>query len=70
MKMVRGTFIISELVNQKTISLKNEKEGYLAELESFKEKFKAEEAKLLMHKNVIEELNSENNDERLIGMDA
>jgi len=70
MKMARGIFIISELVNQKTISLKDEKDDYLSELESFKEKFKAEEAKLLLHKNVIEKLNSDNSNEKLIEMNA
>lgn len=69
MQITRGTFVISELVNQKTISLKDDKDNYLSELESFRDKFKAEEGRLLMHKNAVEELNTDK-EENLIGMDA
>lgn len=70
MKFVRGTLVITEMVSQKTISLKDNKDDYLSELESFRNKFKAEEEKLLMHKNVVEKLNEESHNDQLIGMDA
>ena len=70
-KMTRGIFIISELTNQKTLSLKDDKDNYLSELESFKDKYKAEEARLLIQKNVVEELTFEKDNEEkeaLIGI--
>lgn len=71
MKMVRGTFIISEVVSQKTISLKDDGENYQSELESFRRKFRAEEAKLRSQEAAVKELTfAEEGQERLIGMDA
>ena len=69
MKMIRGTFIISEVVNQKTISLKDDGESYQSELELFRNKYREEEAKLRMQEDAIKELTSDE-EERLIGMDA
>jgi len=69
MKMIRGTFIISEVVNQKTISLKDDGESYQSELELFRKKYREEEAKLRMQEDAIKELTSDE-EERLIGMDA
>lgn len=62
MQLARGTFTISELTSQKTISLKDEKEDYLSELESFKDQFKAEEMKLRHQKEVIEKLTQDETD--------
>lgn len=71
MKMVRGTFIISEVVSQKTISLKDNGDNYQSELESFRRKFREEEAKLRMQEAAVKELTfEEEGQERLIGMDA
>ena len=73
MQLVRGTLIISELTSQKTISLKDNKDDYLSELENFKEKFKDEEMKLRHRKEVIENLTHDENDEtaqKLIGSNA
>lgn len=71
MKMVRGTLVISEVVSQKTISLKDDGDNYESELESFKRKFKEEEAKLRMQEAAVKELTfEEDGQERLIRMDA
>lgn len=71
MKMVRGTFIISEVVSQKTISLKDDGENYQSELEAFRNKFREEEAKLRMQEAAVKELTFDDEEqERLIGMDA
>ena len=72
MKMVRGTFIISEQVNQKTISLKDEKDDYLSELESFRNRFKEEEVKLRQQEAIVKELTFEDEQTqgKLIGMGA
>lgn len=68
MNMARGTFIISEVVNQKTISLKDNGENYQSELESFRKKFKEEEAKLRMQETAVKELTFEEDQDRLIGI--
>lgn len=72
MKMVRGTFIISEQVNQKTISLKDEKDDYLSELELFRNKFKQEEAKLRQQEAAVKELTFEDEQTqgKLLGVGA
>ncbi|MCP5505156.1 MAG: hypothetical protein H7A41_08400 [Chlamydiales bacterium] len=70
MKMIRGTFVISEVANQKTISLKDDGEAYQSELESFRKKYREEEAKLRMQEDAIKELTCEDEQEHLIGMDA
>ena len=70
MKLVRGIFIISEVANQKTISLKDDNETYQSELELFRRKYREEEAKLRMQEDVIKELTFEEGQERLIGMNA
>lgn len=71
MKMVRGTFIISEVISQKTISLKDNGDNYQSELESFRKKFREEEAKLRTQEAAVKELTFiEEGQERLIGMNA
>lgn len=71
MKIARGVFIISEVVNQKTISLKDDGESYQSELELFRKKYKEEEAKLRMQEDAIKELTfEEEGEKRLIGMNA
>jgi len=71
MLIVRGIFIISEEINQKTISLKDDKEDYTSELESFRIKFKKEEAALRQQEAAIKELTfEENENQRLIGASA
>ncbi|MCB1110057.1 MAG: hypothetical protein KDK64_03685 [Chlamydiia bacterium] len=70
MFIIRGTMVISEQVNQKTISLKDEKEDYLSELESFRRKFKEEEAKLKQQEAVVKELTSNDENQALIGVGA
>ncbi|MCB1076095.1 MAG: hypothetical protein KDK59_11305 [Simkania sp.] len=70
MELARGTLIISELTNQKTISLQDNKEDYHAELESFRSKFKEQEMKLRHQKEVIQELTHDESDanaQKLIG---
>ncbi|WP_420420718.1 hypothetical protein [Simkania sp.] len=70
MELARGTLIISELTNQKTISLQDNKDDYHAELEEFREKFKEQEMKLRHQKDVIEELTHDGSDanaQKLIG---
>ena len=59
MTIVRGIFIITEQVNQKTISLKDDKEEFLSELESFREKFKQEEGRLREQEAAVKELTFE-----------
>lgn len=70
MKMIRGTFIISEVANQKTISLKDNSDSYQSELESFRKKYREEEAKLRMQEDAIKKLTCDDEEERLIGMGA
>jgi len=70
MQLARGTLIISELTNQKTISLKDNKDDYHAELEEFRTKFKEQEMKLRHQKDVIQELTHDESDanaQKLIG---
>jgi hypothetical protein len=62
--------IISEQVNQKTISLKDDKEDFLSELESFRSKFKEEEAKLRRQEAAVKELTFEDESKDLIGLGA
>lgn len=62
MQLARGTLVISELTNQKTISLKDKKEDYLSDLEKFRNEFKKQEMKLRHQKHVIEELTQDESD--------
>lgn len=68
MKMVCGTLIISEEINQKTISLKDHKEDYLSELEAFRNKFKEEEAKLRQQEEAVKALTFEEEEKKRIGI--
>jgi len=61
-RLARGTLIISELTNQKTISLKDKKDDYHAELEQFKNDFKRQEMKLRHQQKVIQELTQDESD--------
>ncbi len=70
MLIIRGIMIISEQVNQKTISLKDDKDNFLSELESFRSKFKEEEAKLRRQEALIKELTLEDEGKDLIGVEA
>ena len=67
MLIINGIMIISEKVNQKTISLKDDKDDFLSELESFRTKFKKEEAKLRRQEALVKELTSEDESKDLIG---
>lgn len=70
MQILRGTMIISEQINQKTISLKDHKDDYLSELETFRTKFKEEEAKLRQQEAAVKELTQEDESQPLIGIGA
>lgn len=70
MLIINGIMIISEKVNQKTISLKDDKDDFLSELESFRTKFKEEEAKLKRQEALVKELTSEDAGKDLIGVGA
>jgi len=67
--IIRGTLVVTEQVNQKTISLVNDEEGYVSELKSFRDKFKKEEEMLKMQEATIKELTAED-EQNLIEMSS
>ena len=69
MMIIRGTLVVTEQVNQKTISLVNDEEGYVSELKSFRDKFKKEEEMLKMQEATIKELTAED-EQNLIEMSS
>lgn len=56
MKLLKCNYILSEMTSQKSISLKDEREDHLSQLNEFKERFTGEQQRLLLQENVMKDL--------------
>lgn len=62
MKMAKCSYILSEMVSQKSISLKDKRDE-LAELQKFKEQFSGEQQRLMLQENVMKDLTHDDREE-------
>lgn len=56
MRLAKANYILSELTSQKSISLKDNRDDHLNELEDFKNRFTGEAKRLALQENVIKDL--------------
>ena len=56
MRLARVNYILSELISQKSISLKDNREDHISKLEDFKNRFAGETQRLALQENVIKDL--------------
>jgi len=56
MKLAKANYILSEMISQKCISLKDNRDDHLNQLNEFKERFAGEEQRLILQENVIKDL--------------
>ena len=70
MRLAKANYILSELTSQKSISLKDERDDHVAQLENFKDKFTGEAHRLALQENVIKDLTHDDREsgQTLLGM--
>lgn len=56
MKLLKASYILSELTSQKSISLKDDRDDHLAQLNEFKDRFTGEHQRLVLQENVMKDL--------------
>jgi len=56
MRLAKANYILSEMTSQKSISLKDERDDHLNQLEDFKNRFTGEAKRLALQENVIKDL--------------
>ena len=56
MKLAKANYILSELVSQKSISLKDETEDHMNKMNDFKDKFTGEHQRLVLQENLMKDL--------------
>lgn len=56
MKLAKANYILSELVSQKSISLKDENEDHINKMNEFKDKFTGEHQRLMLQENLMKDL--------------
>ena len=63
MRLAKASYILSELTSQKSISLKDERDDHLSQLQEFKNKFAGETQRLALQENVIKDLTHDDREE-------
>lgn len=63
MRLAKASYILSELTSQKSISLKDERDDHLNQLQEFKNKFAGETQRLALQENVIKDLTHDDREE-------
>jgi len=56
MKLAKANYILSEMTSQKSISLKDDRDDHLNQLNDFKDRFTGEQQRLMLQENVIKDL--------------
>ncbi|MCB1110928.1 MAG: hypothetical protein KDK64_08095, partial [Chlamydiia bacterium] len=71
MRLAKANYILSELTQHKSISLKDDRDDHMAELNNFKDRFTGEAQRLALQENVIKDLTHDDREEEqtLLGMD-
>lgn len=63
MRLAKANYILSELTSQKSISLKDDRDNHVAELQDFKNRFAGETKRLAMQESVIKDLTHDDREE-------
>ena len=64
MKLAKANYILSELVSQKSISLKDENEEYIDKLKDFKDRFTGEHQRLVLQESLMKDLTQDEQKEK------
>lgn len=71
MRLLKANYILSELTSHKSISLKDERDDHVTQLNNFKDRFTGEAQRLALQEDVIKDLTHDDREEgqTLLGMD-
>ncbi|QVL56999.1 MAG: hypothetical protein KFB93_06350 [Simkaniaceae bacterium] len=71
MRLAKANYILSEMMSQKSISLKDDRDDHINQLEDFKNRFTGEAKRLALQENIIKDLTQDDRAENqtLLEMD-
>lgn len=64
MRLLKANYILSELVSQKTISLKDEQDDHINKMNEFKDRFTGEHQRLMLQESLMKDLTQDKSNEQ------